>query len=331
MKKDWSQRVGDGVKNVVTRLIKNISIVAIFLVLAVVILTSLGAEFSVKGLLTSGFGVSSVLLTIGNLLLYELWLKNGQNNGKDEQEYKDCLNDFEGKSKNIHPDRMQNFIEYEKQRRYEVEEKKIQKEIELLDRKLSKGNLSKRARFYLLKRKQRLQDHAITVDMPYKVSEEFDALRYSIKDDKKKEYKPNDTRIYLRKQRASKYTTTTFFAVFSINLIVMGGLNGAWMEALFSFLVAVVTIVISITTGFSNGYTSITVSNFGVYKTANDFIDKAISWCTMNGFSLYYLDDEEKKKEIKFRDFVPYVIEEPEDYYRPSITEAFGKQEVIIE
>ena len=331
MKKDWSQRMGDGVKNVVTRLIKNISIVAIFLVLAVVILTSLGAEFSVKGLLTSGFGVSSVLLTIGNLLLYELWLKNGQNNGKDEQDYKDCLADFESKSKNIHSDRMQNFIEYERERRYAVEEKKIQKELDLLERKLSKQNLSPRAKKYLLKRKQMLQDSVIIVDMPYKVSEELDALRYSVKDERKREYKPNDTRLYLRKQRLTKYSTTTFFAVFSINLIVMGGLNGAWMEALFSFLVAVVTIIISITTGFSNGYTSITVSNYGVYKTANDFIDKAVSWCTSKGFSLYYLDDEEQTKVINFMDLVPYLIDEPDDYYRPKITDVFGKAEVIVE
>lgn len=331
MKKNWSQRSGDVIKNVVTRLVKNISIVAIFLVLAVVILTSLGAEFSLAALLTGGFGVSSVLLTIGNLLLYELWLKNGQANGKEEQDYKDCLSDFETKSKNISPDKMQQFIEYEKQRRYEVEEKKITKELENIERKLSRSELSPLARKHLLKRKQHLQDHLITVDMPYKIAEELDALRYSMRDETKKEYKPNDTKIYLRKHRAAKYTMSAFFAMFSINLIVMGTINGNWLETLFSVIVAIVTITISITSGFSNGYNSITISNYGVYKTANDFIDKAVSWATKNGFSIYYSDEYENKEVQFFYQNVPYLVNEPDDYFRPIITEVFGKPEVVVE
>lgn len=69
MKKDFSERLGNGVKNVLTRLIKNVSIIAIFLVLIIVIFTSLGAEFSLGAFFTSSLGVESVLLSIGTVVL----------------------------------------------------------------------------------------------------------------------------------------------------------------------------------------------------------------------------------------------------------------------
>jgi len=331
MKKDITNEMGKKVKNIVTQLIKNISVIAIFLILILVILTSLGAEFSLKGFLQSGFGVSSVLLAIGNILLYELWLRNGQNNGREETQYKDCLDEFQKKSKNISAERMQMFIEFEKQRRYEVEEKKLVKEIEHINKLLGKKTLSEKARKRLEKKKQILEDHVIIVDMPYKVSEELDGLRYAMRDSRKKEYKPSDFKKYLRAQRSLKYLMTSFFTTFSINLIVMGSINGHWWEALLSFLIAIVCIIISVVTGFSNGYHSIAVTSFGVYQTANDFIDKAISWCTKEGFSLYYADDEEEVIYKKTIESIPFTIDEPEDYYRPTLMEVFGMPEVIIE
>ena len=331
MKKPFTDRVSDGVKNVVTRLIRNVSIIAIFLVLAIVMFTSLGAEFSLEGFLTSGFGVSSVLLSVGSIMLYELWLKNGQANGKEEQDYKDCIEEFQKKSKNISPERMQQFIEAERERRYKVEEKRISKEIENIDRQLQKKTLSDLARKMLQKKKQRLEDHVIEIDMPYQIAEEIDSLRYAVKDEKKREYKPNATKRYLSFHRGKKYFMTILFSMFSINLIVMGSINGNWMNCLLSLLFAVVCITIAVISGFNIGYRSITVSNYGVYQTANDFIEKAINYCTTEGMSLYYVDAEEDLKYQKELALVPYLVDEPEDYFRPSVTDVFGKPEVIVE
>lgn len=331
MKKPFTDKVSEGVKNVVTRLIKNVSIIAIFLVLAIVVFTSLGAEFSIEGFLTSGFGVSSVLLSVGSLLLYELWLKNGQANGREEADYKECIEKFQKTSKNISPERMQMFIEAERQRRYKVEEKRITKEIENIDRQLQNKNLSKVARKVLERKKQKLIDHVIIIDMPYQVSEEIDGLRYAVKDEKKKEYKPNATKKFLSLERSKKYVLSIFFSIFSINLIIMGTINGNWLDCLLSVLMAIVCITISVVSGFTIGFKSITISNYGVYQTANDFIEKAVSWCTKNGFSLYYAEDEEEKSFKKTEELIPYLVDEPDDYYRPTIEEVFGRPEVIIE
>ena len=331
MKKDIVGEATQVVKSIIVRIIKSISIIAIFLLLAMVIFTSMGAEFSLKAFLTSGFGVSSILLSIGSIFLYELWLRNGQNSGREEKDYIGVTEEFQKKSKNMSPDHMQMFIEAEKQRRYEVEEKKILKEIEHIDQVLKKTNLSERARKKLSKRRQTLVDHVIIVKMPYRVSEEIESLRYSLGDDKKKEYKPSDIKNYLRFHRASKYFLTTFLAMFSVNLIIMGGLTGNWWNVLLTFFVAVIVIIISVVTGFSNGYHSMAITAVGVYKTGNEFIDKAVNWCTKKGFSLYYAEEKKEKSYQKTKFLIPYLVDEPDDYYRPTLVEVFGRPEVIIE
>ena len=331
MKKDFSTKVSNSVKNVLTRLIKNVSIIAIFIILLLVIFLSLGAEFSLKGFFTSSLGVQSVLLSVGTVVLYELWLRNGETNGKAEQDYIDTIEHFQKVSKNISPERMQLFIEAEKQRRYKVEEKRIMKEIENIDKQLEKTTLSKAARKHLLSKRQNLEDHVIIVDMPYKVSEEIEGLRFAVKDTHKREYKPSATRRYLGGRRAVKYTTTIFFALFSVNVIVMGGISGTWLNTLLALAVAIVCIIMAVVGGFTSGYKSITVVSFGVYQTANEFIDKAVNWCTKQGYSLYYAEGEEEKEFQKTLVSIPYLIDEPDDLYRPTITEVFGMPEVIIE
>lgn len=331
MKKDFSTKTGDVVKNVLTRLIKNVSIIAIVIILLLVIFLSLGAKFSLKAFFTSSLAVESVLLSAGTVILYELWLRNGETNGKAEQDYIDTTEHFQKISKNISPEKMQGFIEVEKQRRYKVEEKRIMKEIENIDKQLEKTALSKAARKHLLVKRQKLEDHVIVVDMPYKVSEEIEGLRFAIKDSHKREYKPNATKRYLGGRRAKKYVTTILFALFSVNVIVMGGINGSWLDTLLALAVAIVCIIMAVVGGFTSGYKSITVVSFGVYQTANEFIDKAVNWCTKQGYSLYYAEGEEEKEFQKTLVSAPYLIEEPDDLYRPTITEVFGMPEVIIE
>lgn len=331
MKHDIGEQVGGAIKNVVTKMIKYMSVIAIFLVLAIVAFTSLGAEFSLSGFLKSGFGVPSVLLAIGTIFLYELWLKNGQAYAKTEEDYRECIKEFQLKSKGISVDRMQLFIDAEKQRRYKVEEKRILKEIENIDKMLEKKKMSKAGRKRLLLKRQRLEDHVIVVKMPYKVSEEIDGLRYSIKEDKKREYSPKDTNRFVLSQRIRKYLMTFFFSFFSINVIVMGAINNQWLQTIIALLAAIVAVVMAVVTGYLAGYRSIATIAFGVYSTANDFIDKAIYWCTKEGFSLYYAEDEEEKTFARTISMIPYIVDEPDDYYRPELYEVFGRPEVIIE
>ena len=331
MKKDPYSKMGDTVKNVLTQLIKNISIVAIFILLFLVVFASLGAEFSLEGFFKSSLGVQSVLLGVGTIILYELWCRNGETNGKSEQDYIDTVKSFQELSKNINPEKMQLFIEAEKQRRYKVEEKQIIKDIENIDKQLEKKTLSKMARRYLLRKRQKLEDHVIVVDMPYKVSEEIEGLRVAIKDPYKKEYKPNAMRYYLGKRRVKKYFSTVFFAVFSVNVIIMGGIKGTWLDVILALAIAVCSIMMAVVGGFVSGYRSITIFSFGVYQTANEFINKAISWCTKEGYSLYYEDGEKEESDQNLLNFIPELIDEPEDLYRPTISEVFGIPEVIIE
>ncbi len=340
--KPINQKAQDVIKNAVTRMIQNISIIAIFIAIGVVTLAYSGAEFifNIEGGLTGRIVVSSVLLMISNIVLYELWMRNGQQKGREEKSYIDTLSEFEGKSKNIHSGTMQNFIEWEAARRFDVEKRKLNKEIEKLTEKLKQKDLSEKAKADIIIRRQKLQDHIIEIDMPYKVAEEFDELRYSVNDSKMKEYKPDDTRKFLKKHRIQKYILTATFTTFSINLIVMGTMTGDWWSILLAVSMAIITIVISIVIGFSNGYSAIMVSSLGVYKTANDFIDKALGWCQRKNISLYYTE-EACDFSVYALDNLDPDIEEPEDYYKPTLKEAFpepvgalelnNKREIIIE
>lgn len=331
-KKPLDQRAQEGIKNVVAKMIQNISVIAIFIAIGVVTLAYSGAEFNIKGLITGGIAVSSVLLMISNIVIYELWMRNGQENGRKEQEYVDTVAEFESKSKNIRSGTMQEFIVWEEARRYDVEKRKIEAEIDKLTKRLEKKDLSEKARSNIVIKRQKLQDHIIEIDMPYKVAEEFDELRYSVKDVKSKEYKPNDTRRFLKKNRIQKYVLTATFTIFSINLIIMGEMTKDWWSVVLAVALAIIVLIIAIVAGFSNGYSSIMVSNLGVYKTANDFIDKAIGWCERKNISLYYKEETYEFSVYALdKNFDASYIDIPEDYYKPTLEEIFGRPEVIIE
>lgn len=327
----WEKKVETGIKNTLSKMIKNISIMAIFMILIIVTIAALGAQFNLSGALQVGLGVASVLLLIGSLLLYELWLRNGQDNGREQEEFKEALKLFLTNSKNIHNETMQNFIEWEKARRYDVEKRKIEDEISRLEEKSKKKDLSEKARANLIIRIQNLKDFVIEVDMPYTLAEEFDQLKYSVLDIKAKEYKPNDARKALKKNRIQKYSISTVFTLFSVNIIVMVGITPSW-QVLFIFLMALVTITISVVMGFSNGFTLIMRNTLGIYNTANDFIEKAKDWCHRKNISLYYKEETYEFSVYALdKNFDASNVDLPEDYYRPTLEESFGRQEVIIE
>lgn len=328
---DWEKKATDGIKNTVTRLIKNISIVAIFIVLGIVTIASLGAKFDISGALTVGLGVASVLLLVGSLLLYELWLKNGQENGKEQQEFQDALELFIKQSKNIHNSTMQDFIEWEKARRYDVEKHKIETEIERLEERLKRKDLSEKGRTNLILKIQNLKYYVIEVDMPYSIAEELDEMKYSVNDVEAKEYKPNSARKALKRNRLQKYIMSTIFTLFSINIIAMAGIESNGWQVLFTFLMAVVTVTLSIVIGFLNGYNIIMRNTLGMYNTANDFIDKALGWCKGKGISLYYTETKSDFSIFALDHINEEEIDDPEDYYKPNLEEAFGRQEVIVE
>ena len=134
----------------------------------------------------------------------------------------------------------------------------------------------------------------IDISLPFSRSEQFDELRYTIKDNKFKEYKPNDTQIYLAKQRLKKYTTAISFTLIGINIISVSVSSSNWLVALFMTAIAAISLIAALIAGFNVGYTSVSVYNTGVYKTAINFIDKAQAYCLKYNKSLYYVAKEQK-------------------------------------
>jgi hypothetical protein len=251
----------------------------------------MGASFDLAGMITGGIGVSSILLGISNIIIYELWMKNGIVQGRAEKDYIDLLGKFVPMSDGIDAQTMQEFMDWEKQRRYDVEMNKCQKEIEVLENKLKKVSISEKAKGKICARIQWLKDFVPQIDMPYKVSEEIDELRLSTEDLVQREYKPNAVKKYLRRNRQTKYTFTATFSVVGLNILsfVLSASN-IW-QALFMTVLGAAALTASLVIGVHNGYNLITVVSTGVYKTAVDFINKAVGWCSAQNKCLYYKSD----------------------------------------
>lgn len=322
------------VKTVLTKLIKNISIIAIGFVLLLVFLSYAGIELaSLETILKWKGTIPSIILMISNIILYELWLKNGQESARGEEHYVNETSLYETQSKNLNNSTMQKFIEWEYERRKATEQHKINREIDNLKEILKRPNLSAKEKKKVNKRIVKLENHIVKVNMPYQNAEEFDKLRYSMLDMNPKEYKPGDTSKALAKNRVRKYMFTITGSLVSFNILTIA-FTGNWVGAIIMTLIAVAILAISIVSGFSSGYRSIAITDYGVYHTANEFINKANAWCAERQESLYYVEPE-------FKFSVRALDEIDEDYYVPTIEEAFPepkgafelnqKREIIIE
>lgn len=311
------------VKNVLQKVIRNISIIAVFIAAAIMLVLYIGPEITLDMKFFTRLSVASIILCISIILIYELWCKSGQDKAKEEKDYQDLMREFDEKSMNMDYSTMQEYLDFEEKRRYNVEYdkysklilrdtellKKIQDDIEKrrleaskldpkkkndrrkirrllhvsLEDKLKMSSLKNKIKYYTKKRTN------IVIRMPYIKSEEFDYLRYNVTSDNFKEYAPHDTRRFLVANRAKKYLTTVTFAIFGVNMLSFAGsMSGNVWYAVFMTLLSLVTLVMAIVSGFTTGYKSINIVSTGVYKTAVEYINKAQVYCERNGKELYY-------------------------------------------
>ena len=126
-----SQRL---LKSTIHKVISNISIIAIFIALIVIAMCYAGLTFSISVKLVVTVAVSSIVLAASSIIIYELWVRNGIQNAREEKEYVDLLKDYEKISNDINPEIMQEFIEAEKKRRHDVEENRLKVEIERVEK-----------------------------------------------------------------------------------------------------------------------------------------------------------------------------------------------------
>lgn len=299
------------VKNVLTSIIKHISVIAIFVALVVVFLTTLMPEIFFNIDLITELGVPSVFLGLSNLIIYELWVTNGKNNAREEKEYDELLKRFNTISDGIHYPTMQTFLDYERKRRYDVEYDRLSRIITREESMLVKFQNSAQMTFLdkikiksLEKRVSRLKKHRdrINIKLPYEKSEEFDYLRYNSSDAMSKEYKPDDVKTSMQLRRTKKYITLLTFTLVGINIINFGvSTETSLIPAIIMTLISACTLLFSVVSGFSNGYYNINVVSKGVYKTAISYIEQAVGYFKNTENNLYYkepvVEPEEKSED----------------------------------
>ena len=134
MKQTLEQRSQKAIRTAVNKLVSNISIVALVIALLIIGMCYAGLTFSINVKIVATIAVSSIVLATSSLIIYELWVKSGIQNAKEQTEYITLLSTYETKAKGLNSEVMQEFIEAEKKRRFDVEEKKITTEIERLDK-----------------------------------------------------------------------------------------------------------------------------------------------------------------------------------------------------
>lgn len=289
------------IKSTIQKLISKISIIAIFAALIIVGISYAGLTFNITLKVIVSVAIPSIILAISCIIIYELWIKTGKENAKSEKEYTELITEYQKQSANLNEEIMQEFIEAEKQRRYNVEYNRLTHEIDRITKivtmleqlkkptKLEQVRLSinKHRLVKLIKARE-----CIVIDMPYTYSEQFDQLRYAADESKLKEYKPNDTALYINARRAKKYTTIITTTLIGLNIVSpsIGGQN--WFIALFMTLLSALALISALVSGFTTGYNSIAVSSTGVYKTALNFISKAEAYCNKYNKQLRYTPKE---------------------------------------
>lgn len=298
------------IKNALTSIIKHVSIIAFFVAASIILLLYLGPEINLNSEVIFSLAVPSVVLALSAIILYNLWVTNGQQNASSEDEYITLLTNYDVKSESLHYPTMQEFLEYEVKRRYNVAYTRLTRLIEREESLLEKLNsvtdrtYSDKLRIkFTNKRIVRYtkQRDYIKIVLPYDNAEEFDYLRYNTQDNVYKEYSPNDTKKHLRSVKLKKYIKTSTFTLVSFNILSIGGTMGNVWVAIIMTSLALVTLLTSVVTGFSAGYKNIKVISTGVYKTAISYIDQAVAFCQREQKDLYY------KGTTQFKKYEPYI------------------------
>lgn len=331
MRQTMEQKSQKLIKTTIQKLISKISIFAVFAALIVVGISYAGLTFSITLNVVVSVAIPSIILALSCIILYELWIKTGRDDARSEKEYTDLLAEYQKSSNNLNEEVMQEFIEAEKQRRYNVEYNKLTHEIDRIAKiitmleGLDKRNKLEDIRLSINKRrlvKLTKARECIVIDMPYTYSEQFDQLRYAADESKLKEYKPSDTAIYLSRRRANKYTTILTTTIIGLNIVspAIGGQN--WFIALFMTLLSAIALISSLISGFSTGYNSIAVSSTGVYKTALNFISKAEAYCIKYKKQLRYGVIEEISD-------IPEEINKVEEIEQPQVEEVKAEESQI--
>lgn len=301
------------VKSTISSIIKNMSVIAIFLSLGVMALLYLGPEIHIATRLVFGLAVPSVVLAISITVINELWLKNGQQTAHREPQYQHLLGTYDTKSTGLHYPALQKFLDYERNRRYEVEKNRLDRLLEREQSILSKleqtPENTKSFKRQVKIAKHRIRKYHIALDnikitLPFEKAEEFDYLRYNLKDILYKEYTPYDTQRHLNRSRRRKYTSVSTFSIVGLNIMSIGGSFGnVWIAIIMTSLSAV-ALLFTVISGFSAGYHNISVISTGIYNTGNSFLDQAVAYCKREGIDLYY------KGATEFREYVEPVLVE---------------------
>lgn len=331
------------VKNAVTILIKNISIIAIFLSIGIIALLYLGPEINLNGKIVFRLAVPSVVLAVSITIINELWITNGRQNAREENDYQKLIHTYGAKSDGLYYPALQDSLDYEYERRYQVEydrlTRMLNRETAVLEKTklLAKSRLAKSRLviWYKTKKIRRQIRHieyarnTIKVFIPYEKAEEFDYLRYNIQDIIYKEYSPNDTKKHLAKARVKKYTSTFTFAVGGLNALSIGGSMGDPWAALIMTTLAALAILFTVVGGFTTGYNNVKIVSTGVYNTANTFLDQAVAYCKRTSKDLYYKGTTEFRlaEPVILSPNIPELISETES---PEETDIFTKATIEV-
>ena len=106
------------VKNVLQKVIRNISIIAIFIAVAIMLVLYIGPEITLDMKFFTRLSVASIILCISIILIYELWCKGGQDKAREEKDYQDLMREFDKKSRNMNYSTMQEYLDFEEKRRW---------------------------------------------------------------------------------------------------------------------------------------------------------------------------------------------------------------------
>jgi|LGVF01.2.fsa_nt_gb ABC-type multidrug transport system fused ATPase/permease subunit len=332
---DKNGRPVNRAQTIMASVVKSFSIIAIIVAIILVAVLYFGPELSLNGSIVIDLAIPSIILAFAISIVYTLWVTNGQEAAAKVQAYIDALADYKTKSDCLHYPTLQLFLDYEQERRRQVEYDTLTRFIDreegllvkmekaLTTKRADRLKVSKFKQFFksrgridsivirLTKRRIRKWKKSrdfINIILPYEKSEEFDYLRNNTFDTAHKEHSPKDAQKHVRKAKRKKYVKTFVFTIVGFNILSIGAATGITWAAIVLTALAAVSLVMGAVQGYMTGYKNINVISMGVYLTGISYLDRGVAWGKATEQTIYYDGTNQfKQRKIDPEDELPFL------------------------
>jgi len=276
------QNLQDGFANTIKKTVKNVSLATFFLFIPIFALIVLGASMSID-ITSKDFQLYGATLFMACTLLYFMWMGNGTSDGNADEDFVKTIKDYKSSIKNVCNETLRQFLVFESKKRKETLLNAIMTYTDLTEEQIM--NLTKREM-----RKRKIAYTKILSVLRYRKIKRMKLAFNTVAELKGLE--TNSTNKYGETNVNAERVYTSFHMVKKFIVLITMIFVGASVsmsfffvnpiEAVIKFIVAIITIVISMAGGYRLGFNRVATVRKNVLLSAIFYIDSCEEFAELN-------------------------------------------------